>query len=40
MFLMDILYQVVIALVWSLVGIPFNILNGLATTMILGVLGL
>ena len=40
MFLSDLLFQAVIALVWSLVGIPFNIFNGVATTILNSALGL
>lgn len=40
MLLSDLAFQAVVAIVWSLVGIPFNIFNGIVTTFLNGVLGL
>lgn len=40
MFLSDLVYQALIALIWSLVGIPFSIFNGIATTLLSRALGL
>jgi hypothetical protein len=34
MFLSDLAFQAIVALIWSLVGIPFNIFNGVASSLL------
>ena len=40
MLLGDLAFQAVVALIWSLVGIPFAIFNGIASSLVNSALGI